>query len=79
MILGIPDGDNSGKIRFSSNDAGEIVKYESSDRDNRIDGTFQQVGSIEYRSNYKKIDDIKLPMKFTIVSVSPNDVHEEFW
>ena len=57
----------------------KMVTYESSDRHNRIDGTFQEVGSIEYRSNYKKIDDIKVPMKFTIVRVLPNGIHEEFW
>jgi len=79
VILGLPDGHNSGKIRFSFNDVGEIVKYESSDRYNRIDGTFQEVGSIEYRNNYKRIDDIKVPMKFTIVRVLPNGIHEEFW
>lgn len=79
VMLGIPDDDHSGKIRFSFNDAGEIVKDESSDRYNRIDGTFQEVGSIGYRSNYKKIDGIKVPMKFTIVRVLPNGIHEEFW
>ena len=79
MILDIPDGDNSGKIGFSFNDVGEIVKYESSDRYKRIDDTFQEVDAIEYRSNYKKIDDIEVPMKFTIVRVLPNGIHEEFW
>ena len=79
MILGISDGDNSGEIRFSFNDVGEIVKYESSDRYNSIDGTFQEVGCIGYRNDYKKIDGIKVPMKFTIVRVLPNGIHEEFW
>ena len=79
VILGTPDHDNSGKICFSVNDVGEIVKYEPSDHHKRIDGTFQKVDAIEYRSNYKKIDDIEVPMKFTIVWMLPNDVHEEFW
>ena len=71
--------DNSGKIRFCFNDVGEIVKDESSDRYDRIDGTFQEVGSIGYRNDYKKIDGIKVPMKFTIMMVLPNGIHEEFW
>ena len=78
-IPGIPDGDKSGKICFSFNDVGEIVKYESSDRYKGIDRTFQQLDAIEYRSNYKKIDDIEVPMKFTIVRVLQNGTHEEFW
>ena len=79
VIPGIPDDDNSGKICFSFNDVGEIVKYESSDHHKRIDGTFQEVDAVECRSNHKKIDDIEVPMKFTIVRMLPNGIHEEFW
>ena len=51
----ITDGNNTGTYRFYFNDVGEIIRYESDDRYDRIDGKFYKVGSIAYRSHYKEI------------------------
>ena len=75
----ITDGNNTGTYRFYFNDVGEIIRYESDDRYDRIDGKFYQVGSIAYRSHYKEIKRIKVPTKFLIVRILPDGTHEEFW
>jgi hypothetical protein len=75
----ITDGNNTGTYRFYFNDVGEIIRYESDDRYDRIDGEFYKVGSIAYRSHYKEIKGIKVPTKFLIVRILPDGTHEEFW
>lgn len=75
----ITDGNNTGTYRFYFNDVGEIVRYESDDRYDRIEGRFQKVRSIAHRSHYKEIDGIRVPTKFLIVRILPDGTHEEFW
>ncbi len=75
----ITDGDNTGTYRVFFNDVGEIIRYESDDRYDRIDGTYQRVGSIAYRSEYQEINGIKVPTKFLVVRILPDGTHEEFW
>lgn len=75
----VTDGNNKGIYKFYFNDLGEIVKYESDDRYDRIDGKFQKVGSVAVRSHYKEIDGIKVPTKFLITRILPDGTHEEFW
>lgn len=75
----VTDGNNKGIYTFYFNDAGEIVKYESDDRYDRIDGKLQRVGSVAVRSDYKEIDGIKVPTKFLITRILPDGIHEEFW
>ena len=65
--------------KFYFNDAGGIVRYESDDRYERIDGKFQRAGSVAVRSHYKEIDGIKVPTKFLITRILPDGTHEEFW
>lgn len=75
----ITDGDLRGSVRFFFNDIGEIVRCESDDRYDMIDGRFQKVGSIAYRSHYQEYNGIKIPMKFNILRVLPDGKQEEFW
>ncbi|GAH16372.1 unnamed protein product, partial [marine sediment metagenome] len=75
----VTDGNNKGIYTFYFNDVGEIVKYESDDRYDRIDGKLQRVGSVAVRSDYKNIDGIKVPTKFLITRILPDGTHEEFW
>jgi hypothetical protein len=75
----ITDGNNTGTYRFYFNDAGEIVRYESDDRYDRIDGKFQRVGSVAVRSHYKEINGVRVPTKFLITRILPDGTHEEFW
>lgn len=77
--LAVTDGNNIGTYRFYFNDTGEIVKYESDDRYDKIDGKFQKVGSIAVRSHYKEFNGIKVPTKFLITRILPGGAHEEFW
>jgi len=75
----VTDGNNKGIYKFYFNDAGEIVRYESDDRYERIDGKFQKAGSVAVRSHYKEIDGIKVPTKFLITRILPDGTHEGFW
>ena len=75
----VTDGNNKGIYKFYFNDAGEIVRYESDDRYERIGGKFQKAGSVAVRSHYKEIDGIKVPTKFLITRILPDGTHEEFW
>ena len=75
----ITDGNNTGAYRVYFNAVGEIIRYESDDRYDRIDGIYQRVGSIAYRSHYKEINGINVPTKFLIVRILPDGIHEEFW
>ena len=75
----ISEGGNTGEYRFYFNDVGEIIRYESDDRYDRIDGEFQKVGSVAYRSDYKEVDGIKVPTTFLIARILPDGRHEEFW
>lgn len=75
----ISDGDNKGTYRFYFNEVGEIIRYESDDRYERIDDEFKKAGSIAYRSNYQEINGIKVPTKFEIIRVLPDGTKEEFW
>jgi hypothetical protein len=77
--LAVTDGNNIGTYRFYFNDTGEIVKYESDDRYDKIDGKFQKVGSVAVRSHYKEFNGIKVPTKFLITRILPGGAHEEFW
>jgi hypothetical protein len=75
----ITDGNNIGTYHVCFSEVGEIIRYESNDRYDRIDGIFHQVGSIAYRSHYREIDGIKVPTQFLVVRILPDGTHEEFW
>ncbi len=75
----VADGNNAGIYKFYFNDTGEIVKYESDSRYDKIDGKFQKVGSFAIRSHYKELNGIKVPTKFLITRILPDGTHEEFW
>ena len=77
--LEVTDGNNKGTYKFYFNDTGEIVKYESEDRYDRIDGKYQKTGSVAVRSNYKEFDGIKIPTKFSLTRILPDGNHEKFW
>jgi hypothetical protein len=75
----VTDGENSGEYIFHFNKKGEIVKYISNDRYDKFDEGFQKVGSIALRSNYKTINDMKIPTEFAISRVLPDGTKEDFW
>jgi len=75
----VSDKGNRGVYRFYFSDVGEIIRYESNDRYDRIDDKLQKVGSVAYRSHYKEINGIKVPTRFSIVRILPDGTHEEFW
>jgi hypothetical protein len=75
----LTDGNNKGEYRFYFNEIGEIIRYESADRYDKIDGIIQRVGSIALRSIYREINGIKIPTKFSITRILPDGTHEEFW
>ncbi len=77
--LVITDGNNTGTYKFYFNDRGEIVKYESDNRYDKIDGKFQKAGSVAVRSHYKELNGIKVPTKFLLTRILPDGTHEEFW
>ena len=73
------DGNNRGEYCFHFNEIGEIIRYESTDRYDKIDGTFQKVGSIAERSGYQEINGIMIPTQFLITRILPDGTHEDFW
>jgi hypothetical protein len=75
----LTDGEIRSEYIFYFNDTGEITRYESSDRYDIIDGKYQKVGSIAYRSDYREINGVKIPTKFKIVRIYPGGKREEFW
>lgn len=75
----ISDGDISGTMTCYFNELGQIVRYECSDRYDYIDGKVQKTGSIAYRSNYRDINGLKLPMNFEVVRILPDGSKEVFW
>lgn len=77
--LEVTDGNNTGTYKFYFNDRDEIVKYESDNRYDKIDGKFQKVGSVAVRSDYKELNGIKVPTKFLITRILPDGTNEEFW
>ncbi|RPI74703.1 MAG: hypothetical protein EHM45_17705 [Desulfobacteraceae bacterium] len=77
--LTVTDGTNAGTYKFYFNDTGEIVKYESDNRYDKIDGKLQKVGSIAVRSHYREFNGVKIPTQFLIARILPNGEYEEFW
>jgi hypothetical protein len=75
----LTDGTNRSEYTFYFNDIGQITRYESSDRYDIIDGKYQKVGSVAYRSDYKEINGVKIPTRFSIVRILPSGQREEFW
>jgi hypothetical protein len=75
----ITDGNNMGTYFFYFNNIGEIIRYESNDRYDKIDGKYCKVRSIAHRSAYKEFDGIKVPTKFSVTRILPDGTHEEFW
>lgn len=77
--LKVTDRGNSGLYRVYFNELGEITRYESDNRYDKIDGRFQKTGSIALRSEYREVDGIKVPMAFLITRILPDGTQEEFW
>jgi hypothetical protein len=75
----ITDGNTTGTYHVYFNEVGEIIRYESNDRYDRINGTYHRVGSIAYRSHYREIEGIKVPTQFLDLRILPDGTHQEFW
>ena len=77
--LEVTHGNNKGTYQVYFNDIGEIVKYESDNRYDKIDGRFQKVGSVAVRSGYKELGGFRVPTEFLITRILPDGTHEDFW
>mgnify|MGYP001555097620 FL=1 len=75
----VRDGENAGTYIFYFNKIGEIIKYESKDRYDRLNNQLKKVGSIAVRSDYKKISGMMIPTRFLITRILPDGTHEDFW
>lgn len=73
------DGDNSGTASVYFNEAGEITKWVTEGRYEHVNGNYRKIGTIGYRSNYREIDGVKVPMKFVIERVLSDGTREVFW
>jgi hypothetical protein len=75
----VSDGENKGEAICYFNKVGEIVKWVTNGRYERCGDSHREVGTIGYRSEYRDINGIKVPMKFVVTRVLPDGTHEVFW
>jgi hypothetical protein len=75
----LTDGSNRSEYVFYFDDLGRITRYESSTRYDIIDGKYQRVGSVAHRGDYKEVNGMMIPTRFSIVRVLPGGKREEFW
>jgi hypothetical protein len=75
----LTDGAIKSELIFHFNEAGEITHYESDERYDIIGGKYMRVGSVAYRRDYREVNGVKIPTKFSIVRVYPDGTREEFW
>ncbi len=75
----VTDGSNSGHAIVGFNNAGEIVRWETDGRYDRLDGRYRKVKHIAYRSNYREISGVRVPLDFRVEKILPDGTREIFW
>jgi hypothetical protein len=74
----VADGDNSGTSLVYLNEGGEITKWVTEGRYEKVGDVYRQVGTIGHHSNYQEVDGIKVPMKVVVERVLSDGTREVF-
>lgn len=77
--LVVADGVNTGSAIVKFNARGEIVRWETEGRYDRLDGKYRKVKHIGYRSNYRTVSGVKIPFDFKVEKILPDGSREVFW
>jgi hypothetical protein len=77
--LVVADGANTGSAIVGFNILGEIVRWETEGRYDRLEGKYRKVKHVGYRSNYRAVSGVKIPFDFKVEKILPDGTREVFW